>query len=247
MESAGGNRLYRIDPLKGPEHYPVWKIKMMDILTDSGLWEYVTGSKPRPADDAAGLPDWRKKDRSALSTIRLRIADANLVYVSGAETSKEAWDGLKNVFEPHGPIAIVMVRRKLFRAQCEEGGNVEEHIRTLRGYQEELNILSPKNKITEEDFSITLLTSLPDSWNPFIASIDSTQLANSNTLIAQILEEDRRLHSKNDTTLASQERRKGQKKKYNPNVTCYNCGKKGHIKPDCRSPKKELPGGKPNQ
>ena len=29
------------------------------------------------------------------------------------------------------------------------------------------------------------------------------------------------------------------KKKYNPNVTCYKCGKKGHTRPDCRSPKRD--------
>src|SRR4051794_6402805 len=34
---------YRIELLKGPDHYPVWKILMTDILTDQGLWEYVSG------------------------------------------------------------------------------------------------------------------------------------------------------------------------------------------------------------
>jgi Domain of unknown function (DUF4219) len=37
--------VYRIEPLKGAENYAVWKIKMMDILTDQGLWEYVSGTK----------------------------------------------------------------------------------------------------------------------------------------------------------------------------------------------------------
>ena len=37
---------------------------------------------------------------------------------------------------------------------------------------------------------------------------------------------------------------KGKKKKYNPRVTCFNCGKRGHIATDCHSPKKEGAGPK---
>ena len=184
---------YRIEPLKGPDHYPVWKILMTDILTDQELWEYVSGTVVKPAATSDTLGDWTKKDRQALSAIRLRVAAHNLVYVAGATDSKTAWENLQNTFEPRGPIAKILLRRKLFRAQCEEGGNVEEHIRTMRGYQQEYNILSPTSTLSEEDFSITLLTSLPDSWNNFIAAIDSTALADSQRLIACILEEDRRL------------------------------------------------------
>ena len=134
---------------------------------------------------------------------------------------------------------MVLLHCKLFWAQCEEGGNIEEHVRTLWGYQQEYNSLSPTSPLSDEDFSITMLTSLPDTWNTFISAIDSTALSNLNTLIVQILEEDRRLRSKGDPNTSLAAREKPKKTKYNLNVTCYNCGKKGHIKPDCRSPKKE--------
>ena len=68
---------------------------------------------------------------------------------------------------------------------------VEDHIRTLRGYQEELHNL--RQKIENEEFSIILLTSLPDSWNNYISSIDTSALTNAPQLIARILEHDRRL------------------------------------------------------
>jgi hypothetical protein len=131
------------------------------------------------------------------------------------------------------------VRRKLFRAQCDDGDNIEEHIRMLRGYREELNMLSPTSKITDEDFAITLLTSLPESWNPFIAAIDQTSLSDADKLVARILAEDRRIKSRDNTSLAGQDKHFKRKKKYDPTVTCYNCGRKGHIKPDCRSPPRE--------
>ena len=79
---------------------------------------------------------------------------------------------------------MVLLHRKLFQAECEEGGNIEEHVRTLRAYQQEYNLLSPTSPLSDEDFSIMMLTSLLDTWNTFISTIDSTALSNSNALIA---------------------------------------------------------------
>jgi hypothetical protein len=226
--TSGTSNIYRIKPLEGAENYAVWKIKMVDILTDQGLWEYVEGTAP---DAEEQLAAWKKKDRTALSTIRLRVADKLLVYIASATSAKQAWTTLKELLEAQGPLGIVLARRKLFRARCEEGTSVEEHIRTLRSYQEELHSLG--EEINDSEFSIILLTSLPDSWNNYISSIDTTTLTNAPKLIARILEHDRRMQIQNhdDTALTA---RNG-KKKFNPNITCYGCGKRGHVLPDCRS------------
>src|SRR5271155_5422974 len=120
--TTGSTNVYRIEPLKGAENYAVWKIKMMDILTDQGLWDYVTETAPTDPDL---LSAWNKKDRTALSTIRLRIADKLLVYVASAKTAKAAWEALKNLLETQGALGIVLARQKLFRAQCEEGTSIK--------------------------------------------------------------------------------------------------------------------------
>lgn len=238
--NTGSTSVYRIDPLKGPDHYPTWKIKMTDILTDLGLWEYVSGDLKAPTD-ADQLAAWKKKDRQALSTIRLRVADETIVYIASATTSKGAWDTLKHTFEPQGAVAIVMTRRKLFRAVCDDVTPIEDHIRTLRGYQQELANLN--HAVSDEDFAVILITSLPESWNTFITSIDSSTLTGTDAsarIISRILDQERRIKSKsgNETALFGKGKHP-KKKKYNPDVTCYNCGRKGHIKPDCRSPPKE--------
>ena len=42
------------------------------------------------------------------------------------------------------------------------------------GYQQELTTLG--EKLSEKDFAIMLLTSLPDTWDAFISTIDMTTL-----------------------------------------------------------------------
>ncbi|PBK82206.1 hypothetical protein ARMGADRAFT_1038807 [Armillaria gallica] len=88
--------------------------------------------------------------------------------------------------------ALADTAAKATWAQCKKGGDIEEHIRTLRSYQEELAAL--RHAVEEEDFSITLLTSLPESWNTFISSIDTADLKDSYKLISRVLQEDIPLH-----------------------------------------------------
>ena len=166
METNGSLNIYRIEPLKGVNNYMVWRIK---------VWEYID-PKMVPSD-VNQKPAWEKKDRTALSMIWLWVADKLLVYGVSSKSSKEACDTLKGLLEAQGPLGIVLAQQKLFQAKCDDGTSIEDHIRTLRGYQEELHNL--RQKIADKEFSIILLMLLQDSWNNYISSIDSSVLTNA--------------------------------------------------------------------
>jgi hypothetical protein len=112
-ETSMHTNVYWIKPLTGAENYAIWKIKMMDILMGQDLWEYVKGTITQPSEAVARMA-WRKKDRMALSTIRLRVADKMLVYVVSSTTAKEVWDTLKSLLEAQGALGIVQAWWKLF-------------------------------------------------------------------------------------------------------------------------------------
>jgi gag-polypeptide of LTR copia-type/Zinc knuckle len=250
MSSTSGTTSYRIDPLKGIENYATWKIKVIDILDDMGLSEHIEGPLPVPqsASTSSGKTasqskdaDWDSKDRKALTAIRLRVADTMLVYVANVKTAGDAWRILRDLFESRGSMGLVLTRRKIYKAECAEGTPMEEHIRVMRGYQEEL--ASSGDYLTDTDFSLTLLTSLPESWNTFISAVDTNLLKNSHLLIARILEEDRRIRAregKDSTALAAKGKggKPSWKGKPGSSITCYNCQKQGHYARDCRSKKK---------
>lgn len=100
---------YRIERLRGGDNYSVWKVLMEDILADQDLIGYADGSIPEPSDTTA-KGSWKKKDRSALATIRLRVEPGPLTHVRGAKTSQSAWTTLESMYEPKGAIGIVMAR-----------------------------------------------------------------------------------------------------------------------------------------
>lgn len=244
-ESGSSGSGYRIEPLKGAENYTTWRVQAEDILQDMNYWDHVNGTNTIPTDED-DLKKWQRTDRKALTQIRLRISAPMITYVMSAKTSKDAWDALKMMFDISGPIATVLIRRKLFRYVIEEGADMEEQIRTLRGYQEELIGLG--HELKDEDFAYIILTALPDSWDSFVSSLDTNDLKPAQ-LIGRILAETsrRKDRSGTETTLFA---KKGKGKgKFRAGVKCYNCEKEGHLASECRAPKRDdaRKGGRPEK
>jgi hypothetical protein len=242
-ESKINSGAYRIEPLREAENYVLWKIQMKDILVDMGLWEYVSGDMKQPVDDeknATLLQKWKMMDCKALTQIRTRIMEKMITYVVSAKTSQAAWDAITSMFQVSGPMAAVLVRRKMFRYMIEVGANMEEQVRTLCGYQEELVALD--SAIGDKDFVFVLLTALPDSWDSFISSLNTNDLT-TNNLVGQVLAEANR-HTARSTTETTLLAKKGKGKgKFRKGVNCYNCGKEGHLSSECRAPKKDSGSG----
>src|SRR6266481_7772536 len=102
------------------------------------------------------MTEWDRKDQQAYAAICLRISDDYIVYTYNTTTLKGVWDALTTIFEASGPIGIINMRREFFRTFSQEGENMEEHIRKLRGLQQMLHMMG--ELILDWDFSNTLLT-----------------------------------------------------------------------------------------
>ena len=79
---------------------------------EQGLWDYVnsdTDLLPTAAEDDKTKSKWWKKDHLALLAICLHVANQCMVYVASATTAKEVWDTLKEMYQEHGPIGIILV------------------------------------------------------------------------------------------------------------------------------------------
>jgi uncharacterized protein YbaP (TraB family) len=98
-------------------------------------------------------------------------------------------------------------RRRLYRTIADEGTDIAAHITELRSIQEQLNTMS--SLVSDQEFLIALITSLPKSWDSFTSSYlaanngkltttvgNSPVTVNSHELVALILEEYRRRKEK---------------------------------------------------
>eukprot|EP00253_Pinus_taeda_P023952 PITA_23952 len=129
-----------------------------------------------------------------------------------------------------------------------EGRSIANHLNAFNTLLVQLE--SIEVKIPSEDKAITLLCSLPDSWDHFVTSISisSSKAIEFDDVVASLLSEEtrRRSHSETSTSEAmmvrgrSKERRlrkpsdsrsksKGKKSK----LKCWFCGKSGNLKKEC--------------
>ena len=225
---------------------------MLAVLRDLNLEKYIdkTNAAPVPArrdqptkDETEALDKWKEGDAKARTRIELSVGDSEMIHLSGASTAKEMWSQLSMVKESKGRLGVLATRRALYRATAEEGFDMVAHVSKLRSLQDELHVM--ENLVTDEDFVMILLTSLPESWDnytgSYLGSSGNKPTITSHELIAVLLEEDRRRKGRNDESAGTALYSKGKEKSYhggsgggsNKDKECYNCKKKGHIAAEC--------------
>ena len=221
-----------------------WKRRMLAILRDLGLEKYIdkTAAAPTPAqrdqptkEEIGALEKWIEGDAKARTRIELSIRDSEMIHLSGASTAKEMWNQLSMVKESKGRLGVLATRRALYRATAEEGFDMVVHISKLRSLQDELHVM--ENLVSDEDFLMILLTSLPESWDnytgSYLGSSGNKPTITSHELIAVLLEEDRRRKGRIGESAGTALHAHGKDKGTNKDKECYNCRKKGHISSDC--------------
>lgn len=180
--------------------------------------------------DQIAIAGWERKDQLVINTIWLCVGKHFFIYVMNVKSLIEAWNNLQGILESQGVLGRVIAKCKLYGTQCAEGTCIVDHIRTMKGYQEELHNLG--KWIDGEEFAEILLMSLPDPWNTYIAALDTVDLRNLAKITARILEHDCCMTSANEDDMALAA--KHGKKKRNLDIECFKCGKKGHIKSQCQ-------------
>ena len=74
------------------------------------------------------------------------------------------WANLCNVKESKGKMGILRTRKTLYRAIMDDSTELSVHIALLKRYRAELSALG--SVIEDDDFSMLILSSLPDLWDP---------------------------------------------------------------------------------
>ena len=161
-------------------------------------------------------------------------------------TAKELWDALTRTYEGSSLYNRIAARRELVRASCREDEDVANYIGRVRAARDRL--AAAGERMAEIDMALTLLTGLPASYKGLIESLNNVpeSVLTFGFVSERILRErQQRLLQEGERSVALQEAAfyaaraghgggkgqvigggKGQ-------VTCYNCGKTGHMKRDC--------------
>jgi hypothetical protein len=167
-EYASGT--YCMEMLKATNWLP-WKHQMLVVLRDLRLEKYIAKDAAPPksvnltrptTEEKEAIAKWESGDAKAQTRIELAISDSEMVHISRANTAREMWEQLSMVKEAKGRLGILSTCRALFRMTADEGSrfNMVKHVSKLQNLQEEFHLMD--SKVTDKDFVMILITSLPD-------------------------------------------------------------------------------------
>jgi hypothetical protein len=121
----------------------------------------------------------------------LCLSDSVLLNVSRKSTTKELWNKLGNLYQSKSLVNKLFFWKKPYNLRMRDGDSVTEHMNAFNTVVSHL--LSVDIKISDEDKCISLLCSLPNSWDSLVVAIGSnTTTLSFDDVVSSFLSEEMR-------------------------------------------------------
>ena len=239
-------------------NYRIWKELVTEVLLARDLMGYVNGDITEPdeteeSDDKTQLKKWQQGNATASALIKGALSEGQLNHVVSIRNAKTAWDTLKTIHEADNRARIQSLLAEFIRFRVDT--TIDEGASRLNRIQQEISNLDEKAKPSDDIKTETLLCGLKPEYDSVQVALDTAERGTFEEVVAKLRKAESRLkHRSNaenghDTALVAKDnkdKQKGQQNKRKPfKGNCYNCGKPGHLKRECKAPPKQG-SGSPN-
>ena len=141
---------------------------------ERGLWGFTQeGQETPPAstDPPSVKNSFRLRSDKACSLIALSVEKSLQVYISSTTDPLEAWQILQKQFEFVSVTQIVHLNRTFYAATMPEGADLLQHLTYMTSLAEQLREM--KEDISPRKFATVVLSSLPESYDNFLTSLNA--------------------------------------------------------------------------
>ncbi|KAG2692926.1 hypothetical protein I3760_08G075400 [Carya illinoinensis] len=162
--STVSNAKFEVEKFDETSNFDMWQCEVMDVLIQQEL-EIALEGKPDDMTDQG----WKKLNTQVCSTIRLCLTKEQKYFVMRETNAKVLWQKLEDKFMKKSIESRLHLKKKLFRFQFREGISMSEH---LNSYNQILaDLLNLDVEIEDEDKTLLLLNSLPDTYEHLITTL----------------------------------------------------------------------------
>ena len=137
-----------------------------------------------------------------------------MVLLSGEATAKALWVKLGTLYQSKSLVNKLFLHKKLYNMRMKDGDSVTKHLNAFNTMVSQL--ASVDIKISDEDKCISLLCSLPDSWDSLVIAIGSNATTfHFDEIVSSLLKEEMRrkfMESQNGDALSVQGRSQNRNK-----------------------------------
>ena len=152
-------------------------------------------------------------DERALSSIHLCLADDVLFNIVSEKTVAGLWTKLETLYMTKSLTNRILLKRQLYSFRMKEGTTITDHLNTFNTLVVQLE--SIEVKFESDDKAVTLLCSLPESWDHFVTSISlsSSETLEFDDVVGAMLSEETRKRSNLETSTSEAMMVRGRSKK----------------------------------
>lgn len=215
-----------------------WKFRIQVLLEEKDLLEFIETPLVDLIEDDDDLDEVNKirmREKKCKSILVQCIHDSQLEYIKDKKYAKEIFDSLKAVFERTSVAGQLLLRKQLLTMKYADGADMQKHFLAFDKNVRDLKAIGAT--MEQIDIVCHLLLTLPKSFDTLVTAIETIDpdKLTLEFVKSRILDEfGKRLSAgsskaSNDSVAMNSSR---------PKVRCYNCGKSGHYKSQCKSPEK---------
>ncbi|RVW31691.1 Retrovirus-related Pol polyprotein from transposon TNT 1-94 [Vitis vinifera] len=240
--------------------FAYWRMQIEDYLYGRKLHLPLLGTKP----ESMKAEEWALLDRQVLGVIRLTLSRSVAHNVVKEKTTADLMKALSGMYEKPSANNKVHLMKKLFNLKMTENASVAQHLNEFNTITNQLS--SVEIDFDDEIRALIVLASLANSWEAMRMAVSNStgkEKLKYNDIRDLILAEEIRRRDAGETSgsgsaLNLETRGRGNNRNSNQGrsnsrnsnrnrsksrsgqqVQCWNCGKTGHFKRQCKSPKKK--------
>lgn len=220
-------------PLDSDEGYDSWKMDMEALLVIKGCDDVI-----EDRDRLVLTADELRRDKQARAYIVSNVCARIKKEIGGLPTARQMWTRLEERYRATMTARRMRLQRELTDISMQQGEGIDVYFSRARGLIADLRAAG--DDVTEDVALPRILEGLTEDF----ASVVDYVILNLDTLrwnwdaaVQHLLEAEARQHRRatggvkaSDAALQAQSRTQGRREER----TCFFCGKKGHIKKDCR-------------
>lgn len=222
-----------------PTSYQDWKFALTMVLRRAGSWDVIAEVQPERPTTREAQKEWDRKLEDVLTAIGLTVDPSQYQYISDAVDGADAWKKLKKVYEKNSRANRIALMRQFYNAPHDPDQPITEYINSIIKVASRLKAIGLK--IEDSTIIDVLIMNLHESWSNIATALSAAtdELNVVTDVTGTLIDEEGRRKAINDPAATSDHAMISRSGKFHPNVTCYTCGKKGHIARRCQEKKEK--------
>jgi hypothetical protein len=182
------------DRLEGETNFWAWKARVILLLEENDLKEYVEGVVRSPIDPQE-METHKKKEVKAKRVLLDSIKDHLIPHIVEKKYAKEMYDALVNLYQNKNTNMMLHLKHQLLVVKMSNEDTIVNYLMKITHIRDQLAAIG--ETIQDVELVNVVLRGLPKSWEPFVQGICAQEtMSGFDRLWNGCIQEETRLESR---------------------------------------------------